>query len=39
MTTKDDLRGAIQEIRTEFYRALVLQTVILAGIVAALTKL
>ena len=39
LTTKDDLRAAIQEMRTEFYRALAVQTLIFAGIVAALTKL
>ena len=37
--TKDDLGAAVQEMRTEFYRALAVQTLIFAGIVAALTKL
>ena len=37
--TKDDLRAAIQEMRTQFYRALAMQTLIFAGIAAALTKL
>ena len=37
--TKDDLRAAIQEMRTELYRALAVQTLIFACIVAALTKL
>ena len=37
--TKDDLRAAIQEMRTEFYRALAVQTLLFTAIVAALTKL
>ena len=37
--TKDDLLRAMHELRMELWRAIAFQTVIFAGIVAALTKL